>query len=56
MDADFGDSGFEPAGVTDDDLAEEVAALRVAVEQQAERLDEQATLIEQLIEELRRGR
>ncbi|WP_096390084.1 DUF7115 domain-containing protein [Halopenitus persicus] len=56
MDADFADSGFEPAGVTDEDLAEEVAALRVAVEQQAERLDEQATLIEQLIEELRRGR
>lgn len=56
MDADFGDSGFEPAGVTDDDLAEEVAALRAAVEKQADRLDEQATLIEQLIEELRRGR
>ncbi|WP_280537597.1 hypothetical protein [Halopenitus sp. POP-27] len=55
-DADFGDSGFEPAGVTDDALAREVAELRAAVETQAERIDEQATLIEQLIEELRRGR
>ncbi|WP_277555229.1 DUF7115 domain-containing protein [Halobaculum limi] len=51
----FGDTGFEPAEPTDD-LADEVAALREAVERQNERLDSQRELIEQLIEELRRGR
>lgn len=52
----FGESGFEPAGVEEDALADEVAALRETVETQSERLDRQAELIEQLIEELRRGR
>ncbi|WP_435062649.1 DUF7115 domain-containing protein [Halobaculum sp. EA56] len=51
----FGDSGFEPAEPTDD-LAEEVAALRETVDRQAERLERHNELIEQLIEELRRGR
>jgi len=52
----FDGSPFESAGVEDADLASEVAALRRTVETQSERLDKQSTLIEQLIEELRRGR
>ncbi|WP_058366642.1 DUF7115 domain-containing protein [Haloparvum sedimenti] len=52
----FGGSGFEPAGVEEEPLADEVAALRETVEAQSEQLDRQAELIEQLIEELRRGR
>ncbi|OYR83017.1 hypothetical protein DJ71_10970, partial [Halorubrum sp. E3] len=52
----FDGSPFESAGVEDADLATEVAALRRTVEQQSERLDRQSALIEQLIEELRRGR
>ncbi|WP_434521532.1 DUF7115 domain-containing protein [Halorubrum sp. AS12] len=52
----FDGSAFESAGVEDADLASEVAALRRTVEAQSERLDRQSTLIEQLIEELRRGR
>ncbi|MFB6235406.1 MAG: hypothetical protein ABEH81_07625 [Halopenitus sp.] len=52
----FDESGFEPAGVEGDDLAEEVAELRATVEAQTERLDRQAELIEKLVEELRRGR
>ncbi|MBP1902281.1 hypothetical protein J2744_001965 [Halorubrum trapanicum] len=52
----FDGSPFESAGVEDADLASEVAALRRTVEAQSERLDRQSTLIEQLIEELRRGR
>ena len=52
----FEGSPFESAGVEDADLASEVAALRRTVEAQSERLDRQSTLIEQLIEELRRGR
>ncbi|QZX98536.1 DUF7115 domain-containing protein [Halobaculum rubrum] len=51
----FGDTGFEPAEPTDD-VAEEVAALRALVERQGEQLERQTELIEQLIEELRRGR
>ncbi|WP_435124705.1 DUF7115 domain-containing protein [Halobaculum sp. D14] len=51
----FEDSGFEAATPTDD-AAEEIASLRAAVERQGERLDRQNELIEQLIEELRRGR
>ncbi|MFC7096704.1 DUF7115 domain-containing protein [Halobaculum marinum] len=51
----FGDSGFEPAEPTDD-VAEEVAALRETVEQQARQLERQNDLVEQLIAELRRGR
>ncbi len=39
-----------------DDVAAELAALREAVEQQGERIDAQRELIDQLIEELRRGR
>ncbi|MFO8114314.1 MAG: hypothetical protein R6U01_02970 [Halorubrum sp.] len=52
----FDGSPFESAGVEGEDLATEVAELRHTVEQQSERLDRQSTLIEQLIEELRRGR
>ncbi|MDZ5812787.1 hypothetical protein U4E84_15690 [Halorubrum sp. AD140] len=52
----FDGSPFESAGVEGDDLATEVAALRRTVEEQSERLDRQSTLIERLIEELRRGR
>ncbi|WP_313694519.1 DUF7115 domain-containing protein [Halorarum halobium] len=51
----FEGSGFEVAEPTDD-AAEELAALRAEVESQGERLDHQAELIEQLIQELRRGR
>ena len=52
----FDGSPFESAGVEDADLTSEVAALRRTVETQSERLDRQSALIEQLIEELRRGR
>ena len=52
----FDGSPFESAGVEGEDLATEVAELRHTVEQQSERLDRQSALIEQLIEELRRGR
>ena len=51
----FADSEFQPA-TPEDDLAEEVERLRAAVERQEEELARQADLIEQLIEELRRGR
>ena len=50
---------FEPARAADGDfeqLLEEVETLRQTVERQGERLDRQSQLIEQLIEELRRGR
>ena len=52
----FDGSPFESAGVEGEDLATEVTELRHTVEQQSERLDRQSALIEQLIEELRRGR
>jgi len=52
----FDGSPFETAGVEGEDLATEVTELRRTVEQQSERLDRQSALIEQLIEELRRGR
>ncbi|WP_049911438.1 DUF7115 domain-containing protein [Halorubrum lipolyticum] len=52
----FDGSPFESAGVEGEDLATEMAELRHTVEQQSERLDRQSALIEQLIEELRRGR
>jgi len=52
----FGDSGFRSAGVTDDDVAEELAELRKVVEKQSERLERQERTIQQLIEELRQGR
>lgn len=52
----FDGSPFESAGVEGEDLATEVVALRRTVEAQSERLDRQSALIEQLIEELRRGR
>ena len=52
----FEDSPFESAGVEEEDLSAEVAALRDAVERQSEQLDRQTELIERLIEELRRGR
>lgn len=55
----FEASGFEPASETADpssELAAEVEALREVVEAQTEQLHYQQELIEQLIEELRRGR
>jgi len=53
----FGDSGFESAGVVDDDaVARELAELREIVETQNERLERQERTIRKLIEELRRGR
>ncbi|RDI72587.1 DUF7115 domain-containing protein [Halopelagius longus] len=56
-DAGFENSGFESAGpVAEDALADEVAALRETVEAQGEEIRRQQELIEQLIEELRRGR
>ena len=51
----FEESGFQVAEPTDD-AAEQLAALRQQVEEQGEQLDRQSELIEQLIEELRRGR
>jgi hypothetical protein len=51
----FAGSEFQPA-TPDDDLVEEVAELRRTVEDQQRELSRQADLIEQLIEELRRGR
>ncbi|WP_411966981.1 hypothetical protein [Haloferax sp. YSSS75] len=55
----FEASGFEPPSETADpsaELAAEVEALREVVEAQTEQLQYQQELIEQLIEELRRGR
>ncbi|WP_066417503.1 DUF7115 domain-containing protein [Halorubrum aethiopicum] len=52
----FEGSPFESAGVEDDDLAAEVAALRQTVEAQSAKLERQSELIERLIEELRQGR
>ena len=51
----FADSGFQPA-TPEDDLAEEVAQLRETVRRQREEIERNGELIEQLIEELRRGR
>lgn len=51
----FADSGFEPAA-PEDELAEEVAQLRETVRRQREEIERNGELIEQLIEELRRGR
>ena len=61
---DFAAAGFEPAGPVDgDELAEEVVALREAVEEQnellraqGERIERQEKLFRKLVEELRRGR
>jgi hypothetical protein len=52
----FGDSGFRPAGVADDDVAAELAELRALIKAQNERLDRQEQTIQQLIDELRQGR
>ncbi|MEF8856541.1 MAG: hypothetical protein V5A16_03875 [Haloplanus sp.] len=52
----FGDSGFQSAGVADDDIVRELAELRKMVEAQNERLERQERTIRQLIEELRQGR
>lgn len=51
----FADSGFEPAS-PEEDLREEIEQLRETVERQEAELRRQGDLIEQLIEELRRGR
>jgi FlgN protein. len=51
----FADSGFEPAA-PEEDLVEEVAQLRETVRRQREEIERNGELIEQLIEELRRGR
>ena len=56
-DAGFEGSGFEAATpATDEEILEEVAGLREVVERQSEELTAQRELLEQLIEELRRGR
>ena len=56
-DAGFEGSGFEAAApATDEQVLEELTALREVVERQNEELKAQRELIEQLIEELRRGR
>jgi len=53
----FEGSGFEAAApATDEQVLEELATLREAVARQNEELTAQRDLIEQLIEELRRGR
>lgn len=52
----FEEAGFEPAGDESSAVAEEVAELRSAVEKQNRLLAKQQRTIEQLIEELRRGR
>ncbi|MGM0606172.1 MAG: DUF7115 domain-containing protein [Halobacteriota archaeon] len=53
----FEGSPFESAGpIDDDDVAEHLAQLTETVERQAAQIDHQAELLEQLIEELRRGR
>jgi hypothetical protein len=53
----FGDSGFRSAGDTADPaVAQELAELRAAVEEQSERLDGLQRTVQQLIEELRQGR
>ena len=55
--AGFEGSGFEAATTAiDEELIEEVAGLRETVERQSEELTAQRELLEQLIEELRRGR
>ncbi|RAW43998.1 hypothetical protein DQW50_16675 [Halorubrum sp. 48-1-W] len=52
----FEGSPFESAGVEDDDLADEVTALRRTVEAQSAAIERQSELLERLIEELRQGR
>jgi len=52
----FEEAGFEPAEDDAPGVAEEVAELRTAVEKQNRLLAKQQQTIEQLIEELRRGR
>ncbi|MFA1612279.1 DUF7115 domain-containing protein [Halobellus rubicundus] len=52
----FEGSGFESAAPADEQLREELAELREAVERQNQELRAQRELVEQLIEELRRGR
>ena len=57
IDAGFEGSGFEAATpAVDEEILEEVAELREVVERQNEELTAQRELLEQLIEELRRGR
>jgi len=62
-DDEFDEAGFQPADANDDvdaetdaDLAAEIADLRETVEAQNELLEQQQATIEQLIEELSRGR
>ncbi|NHN47279.1 hypothetical protein G9464_06665 [Halostella sp. JP-L12] len=56
----FDEAGFEPATSSDagasDDVADELAELREVVEEQNELLEQQRQTIEQLIDELSRGR
>lgn len=52
----FEGSPFESAGIEDDDLAAEVAALRQTVEAQSAKIERQSELLDRLIEELRQGR
>lgn len=55
-DDDLAAAGFEPADESTPEVASEIAALREAVERQNALLKNQQSTIEQLIEELRRGR
>ncbi len=50
------DAGFTPADAATPDLQEELAELRSAIEEQNKLLNRQQETLEQLIEELRRGR
>jgi len=52
----FQDAGFEPASDPSEELAEEVAELRSAVQKQNKLLARQHKTIQKLVEELRRGR
>ncbi len=50
------DAGFEPAGASTSSVQQELSALREQIEEQQQLLHQQQETIEQLIEELRRGR
>jgi len=50
------EAGFEPAGASASSVQQELSALREQIEEQQQLLRQQQETIEQLIEELRRGR
>lgn len=55
-DSELADAGFEPPTEAEPAVARELTELQAAVEEQTELLNKQQELLEQLIEELRRGR